>query len=220
LKTNAADRDWGRGIRRIFSVRNRIAKLALSLVGVAPLLARRPANAYPYSGLEMWRLYYDMRRRQPETVMEFGVGCSTIVIAAALHRNNKGRLFTVDASEEWLSVCRDALPEHLRRRVEFVYSPVEVIPGEQAHRYSRLPDVSLDYLFIDGPSVQHVPSWEGPPVAADPVLSDMKFNEGARIMVEGRPRNVQFLRERLGSNWRMEKDRFLAFSWVSFNDRP
>lgn len=54
-------------------------------------------------------------------------------------------------------------------------------------------------------------------MAADPVLPDMKFNNGARIMVEGRPKNVRFLREHLASGWRAKKDRVLALSWVSFD---
>lgn len=217
MKDRDDKRTLGQRVLRVFSVRNRIAHVALSLVGVRPLLASRPANAYPYSGLEMWRLYFDMRRRKPGTVMEFGVGCSTIAIAAALHKNGHGRLITVDGSKEWIAVCRDSFPEHLRKYVEFVYSPVERIEGEQAHRYAHLPDVALDYLFIDGPSVQHIPDWEGPPVAADPVLPAMKFNKGARIIVEGRPRNVTFLKEHLSAGWRMKKDRVLALSWVSFD---
>jgi hypothetical protein len=208
-----------RRLAGLFSVRNRIAKVGLALVGIRPLLAKRPANAYPYSALEMLRLYTDMRRRKPDTVMEFGVGASTITIAVALQKNGHGRLITVDGSEEWIAVCRDSLPESLSRYVEFVYSPVEQIEGEHAHRYTRRPDVNLDYLFIDGPSVQHIPGWQGPPIAADPVLPGMKFNRGARIMVEGRRPNVQFLKERLDPVWQMKRDRFIALSWTMFDLR-
>src|SRR5688572_12763060 len=101
---------WGEKLRRVFRVRNRLSNIALWIEGVTPLLASRPANAYPYSGVEMLRLYRDIRRRKPDTVMEFGVGCSTITIAAALHKNGKGRLITVDASKEWIEVCRHGLP--------------------------------------------------------------------------------------------------------------
>src|SRR3954447_25129805 len=107
-----------RRLTGLFSVRNRIAKVVLALVGIRPLLAKRPSNAYPYSALEMLRLYTDMRRRKPDTVMEFGVGASTITIAVALQKNGHGRLITVDGSEEWIAVCRDSLPESLSRYVE------------------------------------------------------------------------------------------------------
>src|SRR5262245_31742817 len=158
------------GLRQLFSVRNRIAHLVLWAAGVTPLLATRPSDAYPYSALEMLRLFVDTRMRRPASVMEFGVGSSTIAIAAALEKNGHGKLITVDGSEHWIAVCHDSLPERLRKYVEFVYSPVEVIEGGKAHCYTSVPAVALDYLFVDGPSTQHIPGWQGPPVAADPVL--------------------------------------------------
>jgi hypothetical protein len=214
---NADHRHPPSNIRRMLSVRNRLARAALWLAGVTPLLAKRPSNALPYSALEMLRLFVDLRRRRPGTVMEFGVGASTIAMALALHKNNYGRLITVDASEEWIAVCRDSLPEHLRKCVEFVHSPVEPTADEKGHRYTRRPDAVVDYLFIDGPAVQHVPGWDGPAIAADPVMPDMTFSERARIMVEGRTANVEFLQERLDPSWKMKKDRLLVFSWTIFD---
>ena len=199
---------------RIFDMRSRFARLALSINGLTPILARRPSNAYPYSALEMWRLFKDMRQRRPATVMEFGVGCSTLVIAAALKKNGGGRLITVDGSEEWLGVCCEGMPADLAPFVSFNHSPVEKLPDQPAHRYTHLPEVRLDYLFIDGPSVQHIPEWEGPPIAADPILPNMTFNKGARIVVEGRSANVAYLTQQLGPSWR-RKDHWPH--WTTFD---
>jgi hypothetical protein len=191
-----------------------IAWLGLRMNGLTSILANRPANAYQYSTTEMWRLFKDMRARKPETVMEFGVGCSTLVIAAALKKNGRGRLITVDGSEEWLGVCRDAMPADLAPFVSFNHVPVEKLSDQHAHRYARLPEATLDYLFMDGPSIQHIPDWQGPPIAADPIVSNMKFNKGARIIVEGRTANVEYLKSRLGPSWRLE---VLPVNWAIFD---
>jgi hypothetical protein len=200
--------------QRVFDMQSRLARLGLSLNGLTPILAKRPANAYPYSALEMWRLFKDIRQRKPATVMEFGVGCSTLVIATALNKNGGGRLITVDGSEEWLGACREAMPADLAPFVSFNYSPVEKLPDQHAHRYARLPQATLDYLFIDGPSVQHIPDWQGPPIAADPILPNMTFHESARIVVEGRSANVAYLTQQLGPSWRRKQYRP---HWTTFD---
>jgi hypothetical protein len=203
--------------KRAFDLRPRIARLALSMNGLTSLLANRPSHAHRYSTVEMWRLFKDIRKRKPETVMEFGVGCSTLVIATALKKSGRGHLITVDGSEEWLRVCRNGMPADLASFVSFNYSPVEKLPDQHAHRYTRLPEATLDYLFIDGPSVQHIPDWQGPPIAADPVVSKMKFKRGACIVIEGRSANVDYLKPQLEPAWHMEK---YWPHWTTFDFRP
>jgi hypothetical protein len=193
--------------------------LAAKAAGVARLLASRPADAIKWKPYEVMRLYRDIRQRKPQTVMEFGVGCSTMVIAHALFQNGSGRHICVDASHHWLSVCREAMPSHLSPLVSFHHSTVRVIDvsGRRAHVYEQVPNCELDYLFLDGPAKEDIPDWpRGKALAADPIFMQSQFRPGFRLVVEGREENAELLREQL-KNFSCRKEQSLNSKWTIFD---
>ena len=62
----------------------RWARWNVERVGISALLADRPSDAIRPQPYDLWNLYRTVRWRTPRVTMEFGVGCSTIAIAAAL----------------------------------------------------------------------------------------------------------------------------------------
>ena len=106
---------------------------------------------------DLVRLHRLVRSRKSFTVLEFGVGFSTIVLADALAKNERDwnrldpppkirnrfmfQLFTVDASEHWLENTRRQLPGHLAERVHLHHSEAEIgtFNGRLCHFYKRLP---------------------------------------------------------------------------------
>ena len=105
----------------------RWARWNVERVGISALLADRPSDAIRPQPYDLWNLYRTVRWRTPRVTMEFGVGCSTIAIAAALHRNGSGRHIVVEANERWLEASRQELPSHLRNIVTYVHSRVQKI---------------------------------------------------------------------------------------------
>lgn len=123
---------------------------------------------------DLIRLHKLIRHRKSFTVLEFGLGYSTIIIADALAKNESDwnnlpkipeirnrfmfQLFSVDASRNWIEHLKDQFPKHLINRVRFHYSDVEIgtFNGQLCHYYKKLPDVVPDFIYLDGPSAKDV----------------------------------------------------------------
>jgi hypothetical protein len=158
------------------------------------LFAARPADAFPPDFGDLWMLYRLIRRLRPRCVLEFGSGCSTIIVAQALWENaesgSAGRLFSVDAVEFWAEQTRRTLPAHVRSLCEVSFSPVIEVEyaGTPAFRHSHVPDVRPDFLYLDGPPLSRERD-----VAVDPLDLEPRFGPGFTMLVDGRFANVRFL---------------------------
>ncbi len=206
--------------RAAVSYRVRSSRIGVRRHGLEDLLRNRPGDAFPWSPVEVWSLYQNIRTRKPEVAMEFGVGCTTFTIAEAMRRNGRGRLITVDSNRHWLEEAKKGLPDELRQLVTFHYSPVEQTThaGVPCHRYSDLPDDDLDFLYVDGPDASDVPGWgPGKPVSVDPIDMEQRFRPGFRMVVEGRLLNQVFLQKHLRrtySVWEDARFRIMTFDLV------
>jgi hypothetical protein len=191
------------------------ARRSLKKNGLDRALAEaRPAIAKPHNHAEMWWLYRDIIKRKPLLVVEFGCGYSTIAIRAALKANGRGQLLSLDANEDWIKQWQHGLPSDLGPfgRVELCSLKQIKYQGVPAHCYDREPPAAVDYLFVDGPSEMDVPGWSGPVMAADPVLWQASFRNGARVVIEGRKQNAAFLGEVMPSAWRRSGNFPLRFT--------
>jgi predicted O-methyltransferase YrrM len=180
--------------------------------GILDELAKRPSDAKPPSYYELWYLYRMARGRR--RLLEFGIGCSTVVLAKALHDQGGGELISVDASSKWIEISNSTFPSALRPFVKFHHSPLVMMDyaGEPCHRYVDVPTTSPDLVYLDGPAPKDVPGWRGTPVAADPLLLDLQPN--SLIIVDSRQKNVAFLERHLRRPFRSEQDR--AFGITTF----
>ncbi|MEK9660348.1 MAG: hypothetical protein VW644_01185, partial [Alphaproteobacteria bacterium] len=105
--------------------------------GLDAVLAPPVDGVLPPDPEDLARLHRLVRTRRAFTVLEFGVGYSTLVIADALARNeaefgsagpgvpapaNAFRLASVDTGAEWIALTERRMPEDLRARVAFTHS--------------------------------------------------------------------------------------------------
>lgn len=197
------------------------------------LSAADPAFADPYAMVrlgslppapadvaDLARLHRLVRSRRSFTVLEFGVGHSTVVLADALAKNRADwdglatkpairnrfmfQLFTVDASEKWLEQTRTKFPEPLREHVTFHHSTVKIGThhGMLCHFYENLPDIVPDFIYLDGPDPKDVRGSinglsfqcdERTVMAADLLLMEPTLLPGTFIIVDGRTNNARFL---------------------------
>jgi len=65
------------------------AKHQLERRGYLEFIAHRPAHAYAPDFSDLWFLYKIVRRRKPTWILEFGSGCSTVILAQALWDNER-----------------------------------------------------------------------------------------------------------------------------------
>lgn len=178
-------------------------------------------TALPPDVEDLVRLHKLIRKRKSFTVLEFGTGFSTLVIADALRKNKEDwdalvkkpkirnrfmfHCFTVDTSEKWISISRERIPSVLTDYITFHFSEVVAgtFNGQLCHYYERLPDIVADFIYLDGPDPKAVigsvrglsfqPD-ERTVMAADLLLMEPTFLPGTFILVDGRTNNTRFLK--------------------------
>jgi hypothetical protein len=195
-----------------------LAKRRLARAGVLPVLARfaasQPAVAFAPDYCDLLFLYRSARQRKPKAVLEFGSGCSTVVLAHALWRNaadgSPGHLYSVDANQFWADATSKALPQHVSGLCSVMYSPVVETErfGVLGFSHERVPDIAPDFVYIDGPSL--TPSRAA---AFDVFDLEPKFQPGCVVIVDGRPLQARLLREHLQKTY-VASERKSYFSYV------
>jgi len=83
------------------------------------LISKRTSEDLSYKGTP-YILYAIIRKFKPNIVVETGVdhGFSSTVILYALHKNNKGKLISIDIALH--DFCGEYVPEHLKDRWTFI----------------------------------------------------------------------------------------------------
>jgi predicted O-methyltransferase YrrM len=155
-------------------------------------IAARPMTALPPDYCDLIYLYARARKLRPEVIVEFGSGCSTVVLAHALTLNGRGVLRSVEADSEWAAANTRALPPALEPVCEIVHSPVVECErfGVQGYLHAELPDVRADFVYVDGPMLT-----AERPAAFD--VFDLKLTRGCVIVVDGRPMQAKLIADEL-----------------------
>lgn len=173
-------------------------------------LARRPATAKPPVWPELAVIHGEIRRLRPRRVLEFGSGCSTVVIAQALAENaaegHPGFLESLDADPHWGQVTIDSLPPRLAEHCRVAIVPA--IPAEHAGipawRHREVPPPPFDFIYLDGPAL--TPEREA---ALDLLDLEAELAPGTVVLVDGRYPNCRFLEAHLRRRWRRRRRHLL-----------
>lgn len=182
---------------------------------------------------DLARLHASIRARKAFTILEFGVGYSTHVMADALLKNEAEwkalaekpaircsapfRLHSVDTSKEWISRAGQALPSRLADRVTMHQSEAGagLFHGRACHFYEQLPDVTPDFIYLDGPDPADVHGDVGGfgwrhrdrvVMAGDILRIEPLLLPGTLVVVDGRTANARFLKTHLYRNWEMARN--------------
>lgn len=211
--------------------------------GLDPLLGGGDDGALQPDFDDLARLHRLVRARRAFTVLEFGVGYSTLVIADALAKNRDDfiratpdfdapadafRVFSVDTEAVWIERTQQRLPDTLRPHAVLCRSPARAgtFAGRICHFYDTVPDVEPDFVYLDGPDPRAVAgSVNGvgfaghgrTPLAADLLRLEPLFVPGLMILVDGRVNNARFLRRNFQRDYATHEDprgRFTTFELV------
>jgi hypothetical protein len=189
---------------------------------------------FPPQPADLVRLHKIIRQRRCFTVLEFGLGYSTVILADALQKNQEDwerlpqrpqirnrfmfQLFSVDSSSHWIERQKQMFPSHLLDRVHFHYSEVEIglFNGQLCHFYRNLPDIVPDLVYLDGPSAKDVKGSinglsfmceERTVMSGDLLLMESTFLPGTFIIVDGRTNNCRFLQRHFTRDYEVKWDR-------------
>ena len=199
----------------------------------------------PPESLDLVRLHRTIRERKSFTVLEFGVGYSSIIIADALKKNQHDweklqekpairnrhmfQLFSVDTSEKWIDILKSRIPDDLKDRVNLSHSQVKAgtFQGQLCHYYENVPDIVPDFIYLDGPHPKEVQGKvnglsftcdERTVMSADLLLMESTFLPGTCILVDGRTNNARFLENNFKRNYKIEWDAEDDVTWLELNE--
>lgn len=182
---------------------------------------------------DLVRLHRLVTERRILTILEFGVGYSTLVMAHALAVNreeigdvvaerplrnsNLFHLFSVDANPHWIDLSIARIPDELRPMVTITASEVHAATfgGRLCHLYSHIPNVIAGFIYIDGPDPKDVSGQvhgldfsipERTVMAADLLLMEPTLLPGTVVLIDGRTNNARFIERNLQRDWRVTHD--------------
>jgi len=147
-----------------------------------------PGESFQPDFVDLYYLYAHIRAHRPSTVLEFGSGFSTAVMAHALARNGEGRLFSLEASQDWAKFSSDSLPSDLKRYAAVAYRPPVAVTvlGQATYCFEAPPVDSAELIYIDGAAHEKA-FFQG---AENLEYLDMK--SGTCIYIDHRLRAVEF----------------------------
>ncbi len=176
----------------------------LSKSGLIDALNNRPPEAILPDYNDLYGLHLIVMRRKPEVMLELGGGCSTFVLAQAAHdlsqKGHPSALYSVDQSEYWQQIVKDAMPAHLQPFVRYDLSDVERAKaiGPNVWQYESLPVEAANFVYVDGGS-----SNDREAIWADAYCLEKSAPTDYTIQVDSRKRTCMFLNESLQRNYKM-----------------
>lgn len=177
------------------------------LGGLMAFVVQRPHAALPPDFADCWFLYRTVRRRQPQVIIEFGSGCSTLVMAHALAENgHPAHLYAVESQEAWASATAQALPRHLRRWCTVEASPLveAVYAGVRGFRHAHTPAVIPNLVYLDGPAFTAEHATIASLFAVDVLAMEESLPADFLLIIDGRQQQTRFLQQHLRRKYRFK----------------
>ena len=190
-----------------------------------------PDNKVPYPSEidDLSRLHYITLSRKVNTILEFEVRKSSIILADALRinknrdyeytsknlrRGNLYECYSVDNYPEWIKECSKNIPKDLVDNKFLNLNQTNVFTSEFCGRictyYECLPNIAPDLIYLDGPD-QYSPKGEirglstrhkdRMPTVADIISFEHFLHPGTLIIIDGRTANARFMKSNFQRNW-------------------
>ena len=173
---------------------------------------------------DLCRLHFLIVSRKATTILEFGLGKSTIIFNDALSRNrdnyehfvkknlrrsNHFECHSVDNYEKWIDEVRS---KNNLKCVRYHYSDLAMgtFNDRICTYYSKMPNICPDFIYLDGPD-QFSPKGEirgittnhpdRLPMAADILAIEHFLLPETLLVTDGRTANARFLKANLQRDW-------------------
>lgn len=198
----------------------------------------KPFIPLPIDVNDLVNLHKTILKRKVFTIMEFGLGYSTIIMADALLKHKKEydkltekphirvndmfKIFSIDANDLWIKQFKaniENFPE-IKNIIQIDYSDIHIntFNGRICHFYDNLPSINPQMIYIDGPDSKNVKgningfTFNNPDItvmSGDILLIEPILIPGTIIIFDGRKNNSYFLKNNLQRNWKYTKNKQL-----------
>ena len=183
---------------------------------------------------DLYRLYFFILNNKRTTVMEFGSGWSSLVMALALtelkkkysgdisklRRNNPFELFIIENEKKFFSISKRRLEKFSNKiniKINYLSTDVKmtVYKGIISTEYKKLPLCNPDFIYLDGPSQFNIKKdingvstrhKDMMPMVSDVLKFEYFYTPGTIIVLDGRAANAKFIKDHFKRNWRYIND--------------
>jgi len=195
---------------------------------------------------DLCRLHYLVLKRKAINVLEFGSGFSTAIMADAMRILstyfsdwvkynvrciNPFHIYSIEEEGRFIDITLKRLSDTLKDFASISHSSIELITHDNriATIYSKLPNISPDLIYIDGPSLYGTTtelnglSFNSPvrmPISADVLRFEFLLEPGTLIVVDGRTNNARFLKTYLKRNWIYHHDYLNDVHYFELQETP
>ena len=182
---------------------------------------------------DLYRLFSFISLNKRTTVLEFGTGWSTLVMASAikenkkkylhhikgLRRTNPFEIHVVDCNKYYKSISQKRIINFFKDSsfVKFKYSKCQIstFNNQICNEYLKIPSVNPDFIYLDGPdqkdiqgnlngiNLQHN---DFMPMNSDLLKIEPFLIPGTIIVTDGRGANAQFLKNNFKRKWEYKFD--------------
>ncbi len=195
---------------------------------------------------DLCRLHWLALKRRALNVLEFGSGFSTAVLADAMRRlhgafagwaganlrvDEPFHVYSIEEEQRFLDITKARLGETLAPFADVSRSSVTL--GLHDNRictfYDRLPNISPDFIYLDGPSQYasmaelngfSIASRARMPMAADLLRFEFFLEPGTLIVVDGRTANARFLQAYFKRDWAHRHDPEADVHYFELQETP
>jgi len=195
---------------------------------------------------DLCRLHYLVLSRKAINVLEFGSGYSTAIMADAMRllsphfsawahaqilADAPFHVYSVEEEQRFLEISRRRLGDELQPYATISRSSVDVMLHDNriATVYTRLPDISPDLIYLDGPS-QFATTQEingisfnrqaRMPMSADLLRLEFFLEPGTLVVVDGRTANARFLKAYFKRHWAYLHDPVGDIHYFELQEEP
>ncbi len=201
---------------------------------IDPNFSVDPNNKIPFPiDLEdLVNIHKLIRKRKVFTILEYGIGYSTIIMADAIHKNkldfsnqsediknsircnNKFEIHSIDNDEFWVNELKKIIYKlDINDYIHLYLSKCNIgtFNDRICHFYEQHPSIVPDFIYIDGPSAYSVngdknginfKSLDMTVMAGDLLIQEPMFIPGLFILIDGRTNNAYFLKNNFQRNYK------------------
>ena len=209
--------------------------------------AMKVDNPYKPDLKDLYRLYFFILNNKRTTVMEFGSGWSSLVMALALtelkkkysntisklRRNNPFELFIIENEKKYFSISKKRLKKFSKKiNIKINYLSTDVImttyKGIISTEYKKLPLCNPDFIYLDGPDQFNIKGdcngisirhIDMMPMNSDILKIEYFLVPGTIVVVDGRGANSNFLKNNLQRKWSYKYDKMFDQHIFVLNDQ-
>jgi len=198
---------------------------------------------FPPELIDLARLHALLIQGKVMSVLEYGVGFSTLIFADALRsnknnfgveaselrKNNKFNCHSFDTNNSWIKKWKNILSE-FGEYVSLYQSSVSpnYFNGRLCHTYNMYPNIMPDFIYLDGPDPSEVVSndesiWmnsDYPVMAGDLLFIENLLLPGTEVIVDGRTLNARFLEQNFQRNWKIYHSDKCDISYFFLDEPP